>query len=309
VTCTVVSIEGKQLVDLRDKGSVFYDITEDTVYLAEVGAEIADPVLYYVNADYSAVAYANDGEPARDIIAITANGMYKVSCLSVTKVLSKAEDIHYIRKDYTVSSYGNNGCYDGVLSGTFVLINDIDCSGIVLKDSGSYWENSRGFGGVLDGRGYAISNLSIGQNGLFGAMAKATVKNLRFEHVRLNGQGATVALFANRIFDVTVEDVSVHFAEVRVNDSVYGSSGLLFHDVSFDCLFKNLTIDISDVEEVKFLTECMYDDNAPYGSRNKSVYENVTVILSDMDKKPVFAYTGENEVVDYPDGIVFEVDD
>lgn len=312
ISCQLKAVDLANCVDLTQSGQVFYDVTLDKVYLAELDANVTDEILYFTNADYTAVTYGKDGDEAKTIIAIGANTCYKLQCLSVTKVLEKAEDLHYLRKDYTVSSYGNNGCYDGKIIGTFVMVNDIDCTGLELKDSGSYWESSRGFGGVLDGRGYTISNLAVGKNGLFGALAYATIKDVNFTDIRLKAadQGVSVALFANRVFNTTIENVSMEFAEYVVGSDIYHTSGLMFYETSFDNVFKNLTIDISKISGVKYLTECFYGAEVPYLSERKSTYENITVILANLEEKPAFAYNSAQgtveDIVEYPDGFTFQ---
>ena len=226
--------------------------------------------------------------------------------MSVTKVLENAEDLHYVRRDYTVESYGNKGCYDGKITGTFVMIKDIDCTGLTLKDSGNYWENSRGFGGTFDGRGYTISNLSVSKNGLFGAVAYATIKDVKFTGVRLKAddQGACVALFANRMFNTTIENVTMEFVEYVAGTDVYHTSGLMFYETSFDNLIKDVTIDISKVSDVAYITECFYEADVPYLSKEKSTYENVVVIVANKDQSPEFAFKqamgGEEDIVSCP---------
>ena len=315
-TCSLAAVDKSTCVDLTaEKTTAFYDWSLDKVYFADLSAKVEGEVLYFVDNAFASASFVKDGDGVQTLYAVTKDKFYKFNCLSVTKVIEKAEDLHYIRKDYTVSSYGNLGCYDGKITGTFVLINDIDCTGLTLENTGRYWENSRGFGGTFDGRGYTISNLTVGENGLFGALAFATIKNVTFTGVCLQekpqGGGDYVALFATRVFNTTIENVSVQFAQYVTNDRVYHASGLLFYETSFDSTFRNVTIDISQVSGVKYLTECYYAADKPYLSVGKSVYENVTVILASEDDKPVFAYkTAKDEadnVVDYPDGFTFKV--
>ena len=306
-TCNVVSLNFDEAVDLTKEENAFYDLTEGKVYFAELGEKITDEVLYFVNPDGTVASYADEGY-WKAVIAVTRTKLYRFHCESVTKVLSTAADLHSLRKDYTVYSYGNGGCYDGVITGSFVLVNDIDCTGLELKNSGSYWENSRGFRGTLDGRGYTISNLSVGVNGLFGAMAYATVKNINFTGVRLTGNdGAYVALFASRVFNSTVENVTVQFASYVTHTEVYKASGLLFCETSFDNTFKNVTLDVSAVSGVRYVTEYHYNADVPFGSKEKSTYENVTVIVANGSGAPAFAYKLENGVFvtePYPNGII-----
>ena len=310
LTCTLAMVDASAFTDLTKGETAYYDLTEKKVCFADLTDSISGEVLYYLNEDYSMATFAKDGDPAKALIAVTADRLYKFNCTSVTKVIESAEDLHYLRRDYLVQSYNHKEAYDGKIIGTFVLVNDIDCTGLELKNSGNYWENSRGFAGTLDGRGYTISNLSVGRNGLFGALAHATIKNINFTGVRLlgneSGDNASVCLFAHRMFNTTLENVKVEFVEYAAGGSVYSSSGLLFFETSFDNLIKDVTLDISKVSGVKYLTECMYNAEVPYLSEKKSTYENVTVIVADLDEIPAFAYkTGTDtpeDALEYPEG-------
>lgn len=300
-SCTLSKVDFTNITDLTAEAEyAFYDMTVDTVYLAELGAKIPEEILYYVNEDYSTATYA-EATGRKAVLAITKDKVYKINCMSVTKVIAEAEDLHYVRRDYTVYSYGNAGCYDGLLIGTFVLVNDIDCTGLSLPDTGKYWENSRGFRGTFDGRGYTISNLEVGANGLFGNLTHAIIKNVNFTDVRLvanQGSGAYVSLFATRVFDTTIKDVSMQFSSYVVG------GGLMFFETTFDSTFTGLTINISGVSDVDCLTEWVYDENPPYLSVAKSTYSDITVIVADLNKIPAFAY-GE-DVIPYPDGFTFQ---
>lgn len=67
------------------------------------------------------------------------------------------------------------------LSGTYVLMNDIDCEGLAILAIGSTSENA--FTGLFEGQGYTISNytVSLGDNiGIFG-YNKGTIRNLNVE--------------------------------------------------------------------------------------------------------------------------------
>lgn len=317
---SISAVAPTNMTDLTDgEKSAFYDVTLDKVYLADFADEIESEALYFVSTDFAAVTFANVGEAAQTLLAVTENGFYKITCASVTKVIEKPEDLNYIRRDYTVSSYGNEGCYDGKLLGTFVMVNDIDCSGLSLGNTGNYWENSRGFGGIFDGRGNTIKNLTVGKNGLFGAIAYATIKNVKFENVELNaadnGSGAYVALLSSRAFNSTIENIYVSFKETVVNDSVYNTSGLLCYETTFDCTFSDIEIDLSGVSGVKYVAEEYYDADVPYLSVAKSVYKNITVYVGSEEDKDnlVFAYkkgdgNGEDDnVVGYPDTVVVKV--
>ena len=308
-TFTVAGLDISTLVDLTaTQKTAFYDLTVDKVYLADLTEDVDKDILYYVSDQLKTVSFAHNIEGKTTVIGVAKDKLYKINCETVTKVIAKADDLHYVRRNYTVSSYGNGGCYDGVITGKFVLVNDIDCEGLVLENSGTYWENSRGFGGVFDGRGKKIINLSVGKNGLFGTLSKATIKNVIFEGVRLkaeNQSGEYVALLANSVYNTTIDNVSMQFVEYVEGTNVSGSSGLMFNEKSFDSTFTNITIDISSISGVKFLTEYNYYADIPFGSVEKSTYSNITVIVSSKDDIPEFAYGGDL-VVDYPDGFTFK---
>ena len=309
-TCAVSTVDLASAVDLTADGNAFYDITESKVYFAELGEKVDAEVLYFVNLDYTSATYNEDGAEAKTILAVAKDKLFKLRCASVTKVISKAEDLHYIRRDYTVYSYSQPGCYDGVITGNFVMINDIDCTGLTLKNSGTYWENSRGFGGTFDGRGYTIDNLSVGKNGLFGTLSYATIKNVNFTNIRLKAtasSGEYVGLFANSVYNTVIDNVSMQFVEYVAGESVWTTSGLMFFEKTFDSMFSNLTLDISSVSGVKYLTEICYNSDVPYKSENKSTYENVVVIVADLNSKPAFAYSRSDVTVEYPaSGFTFQ---
>jgi len=323
-TFTLKTVSASEFVDLTTEDTTaYYDISEDKVYFAELSSKFSDTVLYFVDGEFNASSFAKDGEEAKIMIAVCENSFVAFRCQSVTKVIAKAEDLHYIRRNYTVISYGNSGCYDGKLKGTYVLVNDIDCMGEVFADSGKYWENSRGFGGVFDGRGYTIKNLTVGKNGLFGTLSFAQIKNVKFTGVKLQGEtakdengneiekGTYVGLLASCIFNTTVEDVYVEFEKTVYSEQLIGDcSGLLYYEKSFDSTFKNVTLDVSKVS-VGYIAENHYDEVA-YLSNEKSKFIDVTVILNSFDEIPVFAYhspyggkAGEN-IVERPDGIVIK---
>jgi hypothetical protein len=195
------------------------------------------------------------------------------------------------------------------------MINDIDATGLELKNTGRYWENSRGFGGTFDGQGYTVKNLTVGENGLFGVVSHATIKNVNFTNVQLKegDQGAYVALLGVRCFNTVIENVSIEIVKTVAGTSLYHTSGLMFYEVTFDCLFRDITIDISKTSGVMYATECFYGADIPNLTKEKSVYENVTLIVANLAETPAFAYKNgtdkAEDIVDYPEGfIVKDVD-
>lgn len=93
------------------------------------------------------------------------------------------------------------------LGKTFVLMNDIDFSGIEFSGFSQ-------FNGTLDGNGYKIKNLSLIASGreiaFFHQLDDATVKNLYFEDVNLNADNADyAAVIASRSNMSHIENVVI----------------------------------------------------------------------------------------------------
>ncbi len=114
-----------------------------------------------------------------DLLAIEA-GETPISDRTI--VISSAQDLNKIRS---------------VPNGYFKLSADIDMS---EYSNGEGWEPISNFTGVLDGRGYTISNLKINRStksyvGLFGEVAgTATITNLKLENPSVVGGQYTGAL-------------------------------------------------------------------------------------------------------------------
>ena len=58
------------------------------------------------------------------------------------------------------------------------------------------------------------------------------------------------------------------------------------------------------MSDVAYITECCYEADVPYLSKEKSTYKNVIVIVANKDQSPEFAFKqaqgGEEDVVSYP---------
>ena len=112
-----------------------------------------------------------------------------------------------------MSSLVNNG--DSYLNAHYKLTTNIDMAEIDFEPIGS----TSGFSGVLDGNGYAISNLVINstgdQIGLISFLNGGTVKNLGIESGVITGGNRTGALvgrtmYANIINCYSKADVNDH---------------------------------------------------------------------------------------------------
>ncbi|HCH74690.1 MAG TPA: hypothetical protein DEV87_05875 [Clostridiales bacterium] len=130
----------------------------------------------------------------------TAEAIYKVNVTPYTKIIRTAADL----------SVFNFPGHDGYKNeGYYVLGNNIDASGYLHKHTTAAgnptyidWntKGTTGFEGTIDGRGYTISNITIGTGGLLGYIRPKTVlKNfaitgITFQRTHGNGDPLTAAL-------------------------------------------------------------------------------------------------------------------
>ena len=114
--------------------------------------------------------------------SVNNSGISGVSALSSDTIpagytaIYTAEDLDNIRND---------------LDGKYILMNDIDLSGINWDPIGEDYKNP--FTGVLEGNGHIIKNLTISSNdtnkvlGLFGCTDNAEIKNVGLDNANIKG--------------------------------------------------------------------------------------------------------------------------
>ncbi len=144
----------------------------------------------------------------------------------VSKVIDEASDLAMFKIVNTFE--GSAGIVEsGLFDGYYVLGKDIDATGYTHANSGlnlyqasNRWFTTQGLGncglkGTFDGNGHTISNLALGQFGLFGLINGGTVKNVAIEISSMSG-GYTAGLcwFA---LDAVIENVHLEVAELPGN--------------------------------------------------------------------------------------------
>ena len=146
-------------------------------------------------------------------IVYTVNGMdvpVTLTAKYVETVIRTANDLNKLA--YTGAS-SNGEPNATMVTGMFVLANDIDASGVTLGGGNPCWQAAIGFGGCFEGNGYTVSNLTIGDwsQGLFGAIGyNGKVQNVTFKNVTL-GEGSK--MFAYMVRNGFLTDVRVEFNE------------------------------------------------------------------------------------------------
>lgn len=182
-----------------------------------------------------------------------------VPVLVVTKILKTADDIlGWNELSYAADAAGN---YWG---GYFVLGNDIDMQGKNFRGCYTYSDlypgdklkegfegfqwlngNSGGFRGVFDGRGHAISNLTMSKwcDSFLGLLAaQGTIKNIAFTNVTLAGSTSVIALGGcGRIENAYVEIAAYSNGNAVDSTGIFlardcmGSARLVNCFVKFNC--------------------------------------------------------------------------
>ncbi|MDR3317911.1 MAG: Ig-like domain-containing protein, partial [Clostridiales bacterium] len=92
------------------------------------------------------------------------------------------------------------------LVGLYILTANIDASSVVTMTN---WVNAEaGFGGILDGQGYAVDKFKPNAYGLFGTTNKCTVRNIAFTNVSRTGD----YIFGAVLKGATVTNVMIEVA-------------------------------------------------------------------------------------------------
>ncbi len=108
----------------------------------------------------------------------------------VTQVIDNATELKAL----------GTACKNSVVTGYYILGDNIDCSAEATMSNGSGNTTANGFAGTFDGRGLTISNIKMtwdsatsGLGGLFGKLQGATIKNTVFDNVNLGTNGTLLA--------------------------------------------------------------------------------------------------------------------
>ena len=138
------------------------------------------------------------------------------------------------------------------------LARDLDAKDITLRNhftdnptsdylptSSKSYKQAKGFMGTFDGKGHTIKNLTTGQYGLFCVTYEASIKNIGFENVNINGGG----LFAENIMFTEFENVYVKVSSMA---EIAGGSNVFSPFVVRSGNFKNIYVDALAVQQDRY---------------------------------------------------------
>ncbi len=133
-------------------------------------------------------------------------------------------------------------------TGYYVLANNIDTAyngALIAHNSSSVASNTSddvGFQGTLDGRGFALSNLSVFNcSGMFGILKNATIKDIALTNFYNTRDDANARYIASYIVNSTIENVYISIGTKTLGyDQPYRTATPIFGTISKDCTLENV---------------------------------------------------------------------
>ena len=203
----------------------------------------------------------SDGKLTVDLSGITETGKltfvattdkdgvyysFDVNVLFATKIIRNVEDMVAVR-----ITADQLGAYTPV-EGYYVLGKDIDFANAqihsdyenVLKNlNNRYWNQNQGFRGTFDGLNHKITNVKIGQGGLFGFVGQdAVIENVDFENVSYIGAYCG-SLFGYSVINATVRNVNIGVSAYKNASGNPETQGFLSAKFTAGCKLTKVAID------------------------------------------------------------------
>ncbi|MDE6373540.1 MAG: Ig-like domain-containing protein, partial [Clostridia bacterium] len=194
---------------------------------------------------------------------------YEIDVLAVSKVLKTAQDFEFFNNTAASSS--------ATFTGYYVLGNNINVSGVKFADKTYPGGDNRGLTGTLDGRGYTVNGLELGNGGLFGVISTtAELKNIAFTNVSVKSTG--IGLVLGWYVYGKVNNVYVGVKDMYTTGTSSSASVGLFAICNDATQLKNIVVvnsaDVSYTSEV--------EQRGQYGvleaTSNKGAWENVFAV-------------------------------
>ena len=189
-----VSIGGNSI---DTTGKTLQEIVDEinALDIKNVTASIEDGKFTIRSASKISVSGTGDFARVTGVASYEVQGTGKISEAYAIEqgytIIKTAEDLNNIRND----------AVNGIITGKYILMNDIDLA------SFDDWESLDEFQGVFNGNGYSIKNLH-GNSELFGILRYAEVKNLRLENVDIEDYSGVGSL-AYQAFDTIISNIYV----------------------------------------------------------------------------------------------------
>ena len=234
---------------------------------------------------------------------------FNVNVLLATKVIRTADDMAAVR-----ISLDQLTAYTPI-EGYYVLGNDIDFANAQIHTDyentlkslkNYYWNQNQGFHGTFDGLNHKITNVKVGQGGIFGFVGQgAVIKNVDFENISYIGAYCG-SLVGYSVINATVQDVNIRVSAYKNVANNPETQGFLSARFTAGCKLNNVKIDASayDVcslfgKEVKSGTytdvEIKVKSYTMFGNNGESVNAEDKSIVPDG----ITVYTAETVVLEH----------
>ena len=165
--------------------------------------------------EYPLTSTGAEAKEGIDFFTLKTNAIIKFELESkLPENIKKAFTDGVLVYDITMITKQNVSTLQTATGGYFMLVDNIDMSGVT-------WTPTSSFAGVLDGQGKTISGLTItGNNGLFKHVVGGTIRNLNLNvKSNVNNSGAFGQIAKD---GVLIEDVNVSFdKKIGYNDGLF----------------------------------------------------------------------------------------
>ncbi len=182
-------VAGEQNTSVTFAHDVFADCTTATVVINDQSksVNITDGKIALNLADYGVSALGQ----YKAVITTNQNDVLTFTdVFYVTQVIDTVEELKAL----------GTSCKDSIVTGYYILGDNIDCNTYATMSNGSTSNTTNGFQGTFDGRGMTISNIKMtwdsatgGLGGLFGKLLGCTIQNTTFDNVNLGTNGTLLA--------------------------------------------------------------------------------------------------------------------
>ena len=250
----------------------------------------------YEIVDNKIVGITVDGKttPKERVITVCSDECgYEVSIVAYTKIIKTGKDLEIFNLGDNVKI--NDGAVVGnVLDGYYVLADNVNASDYqsnvkynIHPMNCTLLQNGAGLTGTFDGRGYTITNLTLGDFGLFGIVS-GTIKNVAFKNVNFLSKGTNYNyVLANYIGNTAcVENVYIKCKEMGYVGSRATVANVVREKSDFNnCIFVLDYIRL-EISESTITDATIGSKNLPYsyGSLSSTDYSRFSWVGNTTEK-------------------------
>ena len=267
------------------------------------------------------VKTSSEGKTSKQITVCTRQRGYVMDIEGYTGILTKATDLAMfeLNVEYNKDKGGFVAMDEtkamGSWDGYYVLANNIDASeydhykpnGKNLQGRGVANEDfDYGFHGTLDGQGYTVKGITLGQYGLFGYVDGATIKNIGFYNTTLYANKDYVYLLAQWVRNSTISNVYASFYNTKYDKGGAFFAGDIYNCVMEGCYIEtktNVTVPTTDTSTRGSLA---YQSKEHLDGQIKSTFSEVYVVSNiELGYRSNNFYIGENETAGTAEGMKY----